>query len=147
MTADATPTIASFDDLSVRRFHDILRLRTDVFVVEQECIYPELDGHDPVSRHAWIDLGDDIATYIRLIPGDGVTIIGRVVTHPGHRGKGLAGRLLGWILDNEDGPWELEAQSYLREWYEAFGFHVTGPEIMLDGIPHIPMERGRAGSS
>ena len=143
-TADRVVS-APFAELDVRTFHDIVRLRCDVFVVEQACIYPELDGRDvePGTLHHWIE-GDGIDAYARSLaePG-GSRRIGRVVTAPAARGRGLAGRLIGQILDELDGTLVLDAQSHLAGWYERFGFAIDGDEFVEDGIPHVPMRLER----
>ncbi len=115
----------------------------DVFVVEQECPYPELDGRDleEGTTHLWIAVGDQIASTIRLLTDPGLHRIGRVVTHAGHRGQGHAARLMEAAIERCDSPIELDAQSYLRDWYRRFGFEQNGKEFIEDGIPHIPMRR------
>jgi ElaA protein len=136
---------ASFADLDARTFHDLLKLRIDVFVVEQHCPYPELDGRDvePGTRHLWwTDDGAPVA-YLRILadPG-GVARIGRVVVAPQARGGGQAGRLMAAALDLVgDRPCVLEAQSHLVGFYSRYGFAVSGPEYVEDGIPHTPMHR------
>jgi len=136
-------------DLSVERFHALLRLRIDVFVVEQECPYPELDGRDlePGTEHLWIAgvSGDPIA-YLRtlddgVVDGAATLRIGRVVTDPEHRSGGLAAALVDHVVAEVSGALVLDAQSYLVDWYEARGFRVSGPEFVEDGIPHTPMRR------
>ena len=131
-------------DLSAKEIHDLLRLRVDVFVVEQECPYPEVDGLDllPSTTHLW--LADDAgpAASIRLLNGSDGLKIGRVVTRSDRRGERLAGRLMEAALQLI-GPSSssLEAQSYLVNFYALFGFAVSGPEYIEDGIPHTPMQR------
>ncbi len=134
----------AFAQLDTAAFHDILRLRIDVFVVEQECPYRELDGHDsdPTTRHIWTADDRGPSAYLRLLPQDDGSRIGRVVTRVDARGAGLAKRLMDHALVRSDGPWVLDAQSHLREWYEALEFVVTGPEFVEDGIAHLPMRRG-----
>ncbi len=135
----------SFDELDASTLHDILRLRVDVFVVEQACAYPELDGRDvePATRHIWIPQTDSAApaAYLRLLDGDRCRRVGRVVTHPDHRGQGLAGVLIDHVISRYPVDLVLDAQSYLVEWYAARGFSATGPEFLDDGIPHVPMAR------
>ncbi|MGK5739128.1 GNAT family N-acetyltransferase [Micromonospora sp. URMC 103] len=136
---------ATFADLDARTFHDLLRLRIDVFVVEQDCPYPELDGRDvePGTRHLWLADAVGPVAYLRILadPG-GVARIGRVVVAPRARGGGHAGRLLTEALAVVgDRPCVLDAQSYLVDFYARHGFTVTGPEYVEDGIPHVPMRR------
>ncbi|WBB70235.1 GNAT family N-acetyltransferase [Micromonospora sp. WMMD812] len=136
---------AAFTDLDTRTFHDLLKLRLDVFVVEQNCPYPELDGRDvePGTRHLWLTDGGAPLAYLRILadPG-GVARIGRVVVAPSARGGGHAGRLMTEALAVVGGrPCVLEAQSYLVDFYAQHGFTVSGPEYVEDGIPHTPMRR------
>jgi ElaA protein len=132
-----------FADLNASEFHDIVRLRVDVFVVEQACPYPELDGRDrePATRHIWVEELDRISAYVRVLDEGDTRRIGRVVTAERARGAGLAGRLVDHAVTATDGPWVLDAQSQLRAWYEDRGFVVTGKEFVEDGIPHVPMRR------
>lgn len=140
--------VAPFAELDARTWHDLLRLRIDVFVVEQECAYPELDGRDvePGTRHLWLDRAGEPVAYLRILddPG-GVRRIGRVVVAKQARGEGLSGRLLTEALAVVgDRPCTLEAQSHLVVFYERFGFAVTGDEYVEDGIPHRPMRHAGA---
>ncbi|NJP31592.1 GNAT family N-acetyltransferase [Micromonospora thermarum] len=136
---------ASFADLSARTFHDLLRLRIDVFVVEQACPYPELDGRDvePGTRHVWLEEDGVPLAYLRILADpDGVARIGRVVVAERARGGGYAGRLMTAALTEVgDRPCALEAQSHLVAFYARHGFTVSGPEYVEDGIPHTPMRR------
>ena len=137
---------ALLTDLDPRTLHDLLRLRVDVFVVEQQCAYPELDGRDaePDARQVWIQGGDGtvLATLRMLTDTDGSARIGRVATAVPARGAGLAARLMEHALTLAAGrPVVLEAQSQLRGWYARFGFEVSGAEYLEDGIAHVPMRR------
>jgi len=136
-----------FADLDVHTFHALVKLRCDVFVVEQECAYPELDGRDvePGTRHLWITDGDgaEPLAYLRTLAEPGGEVrVGRVVTAPAARGRGLSQQLLKAVLDRiGDARCVLDAQSHLVGFYERLGFAVTGPEYVEDGIPHTPMAR------
>ncbi|WP_329008005.1 GNAT family N-acetyltransferase [Micromonospora rifamycinica] len=137
--------VARFADLDPYTLHDLLRLRIDVFVVEQDCPYPELDGRDvePDTRHVWLVRDGVVLAYLRILadPG-GVARIGRVVVAPTARGGGLAGRLMTEALRLVgDQPCVLAAQAHLAGFYAGHGFAVTGPEYVEDGIPHLPMRR------
>jgi ElaA protein len=129
--------------LSAHELHDLLKLRVDVFIVEQACPYPELDGRDddPSTRHVWIADERGPTAYARLLDDGDVRRIGRVATRFDARGEGLAGRLVDHLLATSDGPWLLDAQTRLQDWYRGRGFVVTGPEFIEDGIPHVPMHR------
>jgi len=161
--SETTIHTARPEELTLATLHDILRLRVDVFVVEQACPYPELDGYDlrPNTTHRWIegnaagqssDAADPatadsfdvgILSYVRMIqPTTAPSAerkLGRVVTRPAARGRGLAERLIASTLEAEAGPVICEAQSHLADWYRRFGFVVTGPDFIEDGIPHVPM--------
>ncbi len=145
---------ARFDGLDARTFHDLVRLRVDVFVVEQEAAYPELDGRDPepATVHVWADDGGQVTAYLRLLTEpDGTRRIGRVCVAQAHRGRGLADAVLAEALrlvESDDPRAEvvLDAQTYLAGWYERRGFAVAGTEFVDDdGIPHVPMRLIRSG--
>ena len=135
----------AFAELSGYELYDILKLRVDVFVVEQDCPYPELDDRDrePETRHLWIP-GEStpIAAYLRVLLGvDGVWI-GRVVAHPSVRGTGAASHLLRHAIDAHPGErFDIHAQAHLAGWYATFGFEGVGEEFLEDGIPHLAMVR------
>ena len=132
-----------FNEISVHELHDILRLRCDVFVVEQACVYPDLDGRDtePETRHIWMSADDgSVIAYVRCLQdAPGQWRIGRVVTAVEHRGSGHAATLVNHAVDSLQGEIVLDAQSYLLDWYNKLGFVQTGDEFLEDGIPHIPM--------
>ncbi len=138
---------ASFRDLDTITLYGILRLRSEVFVVEQNCPYGDLDGRDlePATRHLWFERDGEIRAYLRILDEHGVEQIGRVVTAPAARKAGLAGRLVAEalaIIGNR--PSVLHAQAYLTGFYAKFGYEQTGPEYLEDGIPHVPMARSKA---
>lgn len=146
---DATIVSKGFAQLTTRELHDLLRLRVDVFVVEQQCPYPELDGRDtePATEHLWVQVDGEPAAYLRVLADrdhDGDRVIGRVVTAPAHRGHRYAARLVQAALDRTDAAGvtvRLAAQSYLEGFYTGFGFVRTGPDFLDDGIAHLPMQR------
>jgi ElaA protein len=136
-------------DLDVVTLHDILRLRQDVFVVEQECAYADADGRDlePGTVQVWAtdEDGSVVATLRVLSEPDGCTRIGRVATAVPGRGRGLAADLMAAALaGSHPAPVVLDAQSHLEGWYARFGFVRTGPEFLDDGIPHVPMRLDRS---
>ncbi|TDB78708.1 GNAT family N-acetyltransferase [Micromonospora sp. KC721] len=137
--------VAAFADLDARTLYDLLRLRVDVFVVEQACPYPELDGRDVEdgTRHLWLAADDAVLAYLRILAEpDGAARIGRVVVAATARGAGHAGRLMTEALRLVgDRPCLLEAQAHLAHLYARYGFTGTGPEYVEDGIPHLPMRR------
>lgn len=130
------------DALDASTLYGLLRLRVDVFVVEQGCPYPELDGRDlaPTTRHCYVTEFEAPVACLRLVaePG-GSTRLGRVATAPAARGRGLAAALLHHALSLAGRPVVCHAQAHLADWYSRFGFRPTGPEFDEDGIPHVPM--------
>ncbi len=135
---------AAFGDLDVTVLHDLLRLRCDVFVVEQDCPYPDIDGRDAETTtvHFWVTDGDVLVACLRrLDEPDGAVRIGRIATRADRRGEGLAAGLVRAALDGVAGPAVLDAQSPMVDWYTRFGFVPSGPEFVEDGIPHVPMRR------
>ena len=138
---------ARFADLDTATLYALLRLRVDVFVVEQACAYPEIDGRDtePGTRHLWLSRDDaSPVAYLRTLDEpDGTVRIGRVVVTASARGSGAAGRLMAAALNEiRSRPSLLDAQAHLVGFYERFGYSATGPEYLEDGIPHVPMARG-----
>ncbi|GEP39076.1 ElaA protein [Nocardioides psychrotolerans] len=125
----------------------VWRLRQEVFVVEQECPYPDLDGRDtePGTRHVLLRAGEDdgdLLGYARVLDDPTVWRIGRVVLAPGARGRGLAAPLMETALSVcPDREVVLDAQSPLASFYAGFGFVVEGEEFLEDGIAHLPMRR------
>ena len=141
--------VARFAELTPFEVYGLCRLRVDVFVVEQECPYPELDGRDvePATVHLWLQSAGEIAATIRVLDDGASRAIGRVATAVTYRGRGLAARLMeeGIALCG-DAPITLGAQAHLEGWYERFGFLRSGPGYVEDGIPHVPMRREPAVS-
>lgn len=133
-------------DLDAEDFYRLLRLRVDVFVVEQQCPYAELDGRDLDSstRHFWIDSADGyVLGYLRLLEdADGGFRIGRVATAKNARGMGLGAKLMRAALaEVRSSPAVLSAQTRVLEFYRPFGFEPSGEEYLEDGIAHIDMLR------
>ena len=134
-----------FDELTASDLYEILRCRAEVFVVEQNCVYQDLDGEDMSSTHLYIEDGGRIKAYLRIIdPGIKYpsASIGRVLVMKPFRGKGLARPLMIEairIAKYYSDTIEIEAQAYLRSFYKSLGFVETSEEFMLDGIPHISM--------
>jgi ElaA protein len=135
-------------DLTPERLYALLRLRVEVFVIEQECPYPELDGRDlePATRHFWIASDTDadlpLACLRLLEEQDGSFRIGRVCTAKEARGRGLSRRLMEAALVDVGGSESvLDAQVQVAGLYAAFGYRQVGDEFVEDGIPHITMRR------
>ena len=134
---------ARFAELTPTQLYGILRLRVDVFVVEQACPYPELDGRDaePATVHLWHETADgSVLSTIRVLSNGEDRAIGRVATAQGARGQGLSADLVRRGIELCDGRRiDIGAQAYLAGWYERFGFRRSGPDYVEDGIPHLPM--------
>lgn len=142
---EVTFRVASFAELDTRTLHDLLRLRADVFVVEQVCAYPDIDGRDvePGTRHLWLARAGRPIAYLRILAeSNGDARIGRVVVAAHARGRGYAGRLISEALALiGDRPCVLAAQAHLAGFYLRYGFVAIGPEFDEDGIAHLPMRR------
>ena len=136
---------ATPDELDLATLYALLRLRVEVFVVEQACPYPELDGQDldPSTVHLWLtgDAGN-VQGYLRLLTDGPRRRIGRVCTARSARGTGVARQLMVAALDElGSAPCVLDAQSHLAGFYASFGFVPDGEEFVEDGIAHLPMRR------
>jgi ElaA protein len=137
--------VAGVDDLPVRTAYDVWRLRQQVFVVEQDCPYPDLDGRDVEATTRHVVLVDDdgaVLGTLRVLDDGGWARIGRVVVAPTARGRGLAALMMDEAMALcGDREVRLDAQTGLTSFYEGYGFVVTGPEFDEDGIMHVPMAR------
>lgn len=138
--------VAPFADLTAGEVYDVARLRQDVFVVEQDCPYPDLDGRDlePTTGHVLVREEGDLVGYARVLDDGTAWRIGRVVLARAARGRGLADGLVEAALGHcrrEDPARDvvLDAQTPLAGWYAGLGFVVDGEEFLEDGIPHTPM--------
>lgn len=139
-----------FEALDPRTAFGVWRLRQDVFVVEQECAYPDLDDRDlePATRHVVLLDGGRVVGTARVLDDGTEQRIGRVVCHPDVRGTGASGELMRAALAAAsaaapDADVVLGAQAPLAGWYGTFGFAVDGPEYLEDDIPHVPMRLRR----
>ncbi|SHG08321.1 ElaA protein [Jatrophihabitans endophyticus] len=148
MSPDPLPAVHDglLRDLDPVVLYRILALRSEVFVLEQDCVYLDPDGRDAEddARQLWIadEDGAVLATLRLLRDPDGTARIGRVATASAARGRGSAARLMTRALELVgDGETVLEAQSQLADWYGRFGFGRAGADYQEDGIPHTPMRR------
>ena len=148
MTELLTWQCLRFDQLSTTVLHTILKLRCDVFVVEQKCAWPEVDGRDPAALHVcgWTAQGE-LAAYLRIIAPNTIypePSVGRVVSAPAWRRAGAGKQLLTEGLKQlrlhyPDHPVRIGAQSYLTRFYQSFGFEVASEEYIEDDILHVQM--------
>ena len=142
-------TIKRFDELTLDELYNILQLRNEVFIVEQNCVYKDLDGKDRSAWHLMAVENDRPVAYTRILP-PGVSYndpaIGRVVTSSLKRRSGLGRELMKRSIEAcriffGKTSITLSAQVYLQSFYESFGFMPVGEEYLDDGIPHIKMSR------
>jgi ElaA protein len=136
-----------FADLSPHELYEILRLRSEVFVVEQNCVFLDMDNKDEGCLHFMGFVGAKLAAYTRLVPPGHIydeMSIGRVVTSPKHRNKGLGKELMQRSIDEcrnyfGEGDIKIGAQCYLLKFYKSLGFKVSGERYLEDGIEHVHM--------
>jgi len=140
--------VKSFQELSLEEFHDIIALRIQIFIIEQNCPYQEVDGKDKLAHHLFFkNEMDEIIAVTRILP-QGISYaevaIGRVVVHEDYRGTGLGNQLMAdsmnFVRDKfGEVPVRLSAQKHLENYYGNHGFKSTGKEYLEDGIPHVEM--------
>lgn len=139
----------TFEQLTSHELYQLLRARVDVFVVEQQCAYREIDDVDQASIHLFLEDKGEILAYARIIP-KGVLYyrmsIGRILVPQAYRGNDYGRQLLTTAIDWIEHNWEkqeimLHAQVYLRDFYQSFGFEVVTDVYLEDGIPHVDMVR------
>lgn len=137
-----------FDELSASELYKIMQLRAEVFIVEQNCPYQDADGKDLKSFHLMgYNESNDLVVYSRILPQNisyPEVSIGRVVSSPKVRGTGAGKQLMDSSLNAikqkfGNVPVKIGAQSYLKKFYESFGFVQTSEEYLEDGIPHMEM--------
>ncbi len=134
-----------FQELTVDELYELLRVRSGVFVVEQDCAYQDLDGDDRASIHLWLTEGDKLVALCRVCPAGThmeEVSIGRVITT--ERGKGYGKRIMLEAIQSAREHFgaariDIEAQEYARRFYEQVGFRQSSEPFILDGIPHIKM--------
>jgi ElaA protein len=144
-------TCLPFAELGVQPLYELLALRSEVFVVEQNCVFLDIDGLDPQTWHL-LGHGDDgaLKAYARLLPpglkAPADAVIGRVVTSPAARGGGTGRALMAEAVAQCERLWPghpitLHAQAHLERFYASFGFVPVGEQYMEDGIAHIEMHK------
>lgn len=142
-------TIKTFSELTTQELYGILKLRSEVFVVEQDCVYQDVDDKDQKALHLMLILVDEIVGYTRIFAaGDYFekASIGRVVVQEKHRDKEYGHLLMKesiTVIKNQLNTSEIvvSAQTYLQKFYESHGFLKVGATYLEDGIPHIKMIR------
>jgi len=138
--------IKSFEELNKAELYQIVQLRIAVFIIEQDCPYPDLDDMDQDAQHLWIEDAGEIVCYLRVNPAGSrfsEPSLGRIVTKKSHRNRGLAEMLIKRAIDlvseKESRAIRISAQCYLEKYYEKFGFIKASEEYLEDNIPHIEM--------
>lgn len=137
----------NFNDLSLDELYDILQLRAEIFVVEQDCVYNDIDNLDKVAIHQFLRKNGELIAYLRLLkPGTRFPeySIGRLVVKQTERGTGLGMIMMqeakDYILKNWDASKiKISAQKYLQKFYEDLDFKVVTEDYLEDGIPHVGM--------
>jgi len=140
-------SVKTFNELTTEELYQILRLRSEVFVVEQDCVYQDVDNKDQKALHVLGIKNNEVVAYTRVFePGDYFdnVSIGRVVVSQDQRKYGLGKQIMQSSLaaiDQRfpDKPIEISAQSYLLKFYTELGFNAFGEEYLEDGIPHRRM--------
>lgn len=146
--------VKTFNQLSIEEFYEIVQLRIEVFVVEQDCPYQELDGKDHVALHLLGYEDGEIQAYSRIFKGGLIAkdaSIGRVIVKETARGKGYGQALLAESISYiekefpQDTSILIHAQEYLNKFYQSFGFIPVSDVYLLDGINHLDMRLERSG--
>ena len=142
-------TFKGFSELSPFELYQVLRLRSEVFVVEQECIFLDMDNLDAASMHLQGRINDELIAYVRILP-PGLAYeepsIGRVITSPSARRTGAGKALMKKAIEEANSLYpnssiKIGAQLYLKKFYEGFGFEQCSEMYLEDGIEHIKMIR------
>ncbi|UKS56633.1 GNAT family N-acetyltransferase [Exiguobacterium acetylicum] len=137
-------TFEAFHHMTPDTLYALLKLRTDIFVVEQNCAYPELDDQDQQATHLIVrDDSDRIVGCLRMYdhPEKG-TAIGRVAVHRSHRSVGLARQMMQRAMTHlqAESAIYLQAQAHLEGFYGSFGFQTVSEPYLEDDIPHVDMQ-------
>ena len=137
----------TFKELSTQQLYDILQLRSEVFVVEQNCVYQDIDNYDQVAFHIMAYNDKTLVAYARILPPKtyfNQISIGRIIVKETHRNLALGHKLMyfckNYIVENHGKQTiKISAQEHLKSFYEQHGFKQKGKGYLEDGIPHIAM--------
>ncbi|SHL27911.1 GNAT family N-acetyltransferase [Chryseobacterium polytrichastri] len=142
--------IKTFEEFTVPELYNLLKARSEVFVVEQNCVYLDADGYDQQAIHVWAEEEDgEILAYCRVFD-KGIkfeeTSLGRVITTQKGRGRSLGKQLIQYAVETIENRYHtseirISAQDYLLKFYGDFGFVDTGKKYLEDDIPHTEMIR------
>ena len=138
-----------FTELSIQQLYDCLQLRSEVFVVEQDCVYQDIDGYDQLALHVLAYEENTLIVYARILPPKTYfeqISIGRIIVKETHRGQEAGHELMNFCINyiiDEFGKQviKISAQEHLKKFYERHGFKQEGVGYLEDGIPHIAMYR------
>jgi len=136
-----------FTELNTQELYEILKLRSDVFVYEQKCAYPDCDDYDLIAIHIMMMSDETLIAYARVLPPRSKYLqisIGRVVVHTDWRGKNLARQIMDAAVAEArkafpNNPLMVQAQSYLEKFYQSFGFQTINQPYDDEGIMHVDM--------
>ena len=138
--------IKKWEDLSIEEVQSIFSLRSEVFIVEQECPFQDVDGKDPEADHLLLYEKNILCGYTRIFPKNtyfNEASFGRTVVKKKYRGKGygqvLVKEALKYLKNKNERPIKISAQSYLKKFYSSHGFIARGEEYLEDNIPHTAM--------
>lgn len=141
--------IKTFENLDIKELYEILKVRQEVFIVEQTCYYLDADGYDEKATHLWAEKNGEIVAYCRVFE-QGIkypeTSIGRVLTNPAYRNLKLGKTLIKFAVNTIEARFKtkeirISAQDYLIKFYSEFGFIATEKKYLEDDIPHTEMFR------
>ena len=145
--SDCQLHIKTFDQLTTSELYELLRVRSEVFVVEQDCVYQDVDNNDQTAIHIWLTKGDKTVAMCRICP-EGTklasTSIGRVITT--ERGKGYGMQIMKIAINTvmeripDADHLEIEAQLTKQKFYERLGFVATSEPFMMEGLMHLEMK-------
>lgn len=136
----------TFSQLTTTELFQIYQARTAIFVVEQQCPYQEVDNIDCIATHLWFTIDQQSVAYARIYQQQEEVHFGRVLVMPEYRGQGIAKQLITQVLTfiqqtSPKLPIVIQAQHYLQEFYQHFGFVTTSTVYLEDNIPHIDMRK------
>ena len=141
--------VKTYNELQIDELYSLLQLRSEVFVVEQDCVYQDIDGKDPKALHVLGYKNDKLVAYTRVFaPGDYFeeASIGRVVVKASERQHKFGYAIMNASIEAIENHYKestikVSAQTYLKQFYNTLGFYDVGEEYLEDGIPHIAMIR------
>lgn len=136
--------VKHFSELTTKEFYEVVKLRTAVFVVEQQCPYQEVDAADENAWHTWLTEGTELIGYTRIIDLGAAVTFGRVLIKAEYRKRNLGAKLVAETLKviaekYPQRPIKIGAQAHLTDFYGSFGFKPVSEVYLEDGIPHVDM--------